>query len=138
MYDPTTRETTEQPDSFGTRTLAARGSCALTAAQLDALRDKAETRIGIALAAPAVLALLALPNVRNLAAYMQRMPDDDLRALAEHEREQQERKSRPRKAATPSPYRCEHDHPNGLRRSADGGSPCARCDGATPLLAVSS
>lgn len=133
----TTRETTsgDDLDTFGARTLAALGRDDLSAHQLDQAYKRAGDRIGLALAADAVHALASLPNVRNVAAYMASLSDDDLRTLADqrrHDRERTTRRSTGRTAA-PSPYRCEHGHANGLRRSADGGSPCAACDGAAPV-----
>lgn len=132
----TTRETTSDGDTFGARALAALGRADLSAHQLDQAHKRACDRLGLLLAADAVHAVASLqPVVRNLAAYMASLSDDDLRALAEqrqHDRERTTRRSSTR-TATPSPYRCEHGHANGLRRSADGGSPCAACDGAAPV-----
>lgn len=128
----TTRETTSDGD---TRALAALGRADLSAHQLDQAHKRAADRLGLVLAADAVHAVASLPNVRHLAAYMASLSDDDLRALAEQRKDDREsttRRSSTRTSA-PSPYRCEHGHANGLRRSADGGSPCAACDGAAPV-----
>lgn len=136
VHTPTsTRETTEDA-SWGARTLAALGACDLTVSELDAAQRLVERRVGVGDSYDAVLALVQRPTPpRDLLAYVHRLTDDELHVQAEKERksrQQQTRRSSTRTSA-PSPYRCEHGHPNGLRRSADGGSLCAACSGAAPV-----
>lgn len=143
MHTTTTaRETTSSDgDTFGARALAALGRTDLSAHQLDQAHRRAADRLGLVLAADAVHAVATLqPVVRNLAAYMASLSDDDLRALAEQRRDERERPSRrsATRAATPGPYACEHGHPQGLRRLPDHSSLCAACDsGPSAATAVS-
>lgn len=84
--------------TFGTRAAAALGRTDVTARQLDQLHRTAELRLGLSLAADAVHAVVALPGVRNLAAYVAKLPDADWRDLAEQRRDREHRERRPRRS----------------------------------------
>lgn len=137
MHTPTltTRETTEDA-SWGARTLAALGACELTATELNAAQRLVERRLGVGDSYDAVLALVHRPSPpRDLLAYVHKLSDDELRVQAERERQSRQQQARRSSSRTPapSPYRCEHGHPNGLKQTAEGGSLCASCDGAAPV-----
>jgi hypothetical protein len=132
----TARETTGDGDTFGARTLASLGRSDLTAKGLDWLREKVVARVGESPADDATYQVAKLG--RDPAAFLSSLPDGDLLDLAErrkNEREAADRRSSSRPET--SRFRCEHGHANGLRRSADGGSPCALCDGAAAPVGAS-
>lgn len=136
----TERETTGDGDSFGARNLAALGRADLTARQLDTLHARTADRLGLDLAADAVRALVALPNVRNLPAYLARLSDDDLRDLAEQHRERRERTGRPAAKREARP-KCDDPSCGPLRRveHPDDGrdlGPCPRCHPSTALASA--
>lgn len=124
----TTRETGNDGDTFGARTLAALARTDLTARQLDQLRDRAAGRIGQLLACDAAYAVAAMDGVRKPAAYMASLSDDDLRALAEQRRDERERPARRAKpeqrphCGECSPTRRLEDPEDGRDRG-----PCPRC-----------
>jgi hypothetical protein len=129
----TTRETTSQGDSFGTRAVAALGRDDLSPAQLDQAYKHVRDRIGDKDAADAVTELAMQRGIENYPRYVKGIPDDDdLRALADDQRRNRARAATnsARVPVEATPNRCEHGHPNGLRRAADGSSPCPLCDRA--------
>jgi hypothetical protein len=128
----TARETTSEGDSFGTRAVAALGRDDLSPAQLDQAYKYARDRIGDEDAADAVTELAMQRGIENYPRYVRGIPDDDLRALADQHRHNRARAatSSARRPVEATPNRCEHGHPNGLRRAADGSSPCPLCDRA--------
>lgn len=125
----TTRETTGDGHTFGARAIAALGRADLSAHQLDQAHRRAADRLGLVLAADAVHAVASLqPVVRNLAAYMARLSDDDLRALAEQRRQERERPARPARPAARS--HCGECSPTRRLEHPDDGrdlGPCPRC-----------
>lgn len=127
--DKTEREPTGAEDTFGTRAVAALGRDDLTARQLDTLHDRVAGRIGLGFAAHAVHALLTLAHIRNHAAYVSSLSNDELRELAEQHREQWERKARPTGETRP---KCDDPTCGPSRRleDPDDGSdrgPCPNC-----------
>lgn len=133
---PEETTTATSSEDYGPRTLAAlaaRGCHRWGVRELEQAHRRAEDRLGIGLAADAVMAVALLPGTRSLAGFITGTDVTEVRRLAEEHREERERPPRPPRA--PSRYACEHGHANGLRRSSDGASPCAACDGAGPVPA---
>ncbi len=113
---------------------AGKSSASWTDRVVERLRDRVWEKAGtMALDWQPVARAIARRGVESPLPYLASWSADEVRDAAEPPAPRQRTTPAPR---PPSPYRCKHGHPNGLRRSPDGASLCAACDGAAPVLSV--
>ncbi len=124
------REERAEPaeETFGSRALAALGRPDLTVVELDALHRTAEQRLDIGLAAHAVYAVVRRAKTSR-AGYMKSLSNDELRAIAEQERQQRDETwSRP-------PWCGECYEPTRRLEHPDDGADLGECPTCHPLRA---